>query len=211
MLFDNKNKNVLLSSFYFAPVGYYAALLAAHSVQIEICENYQKQSYRNRCVILGANGPMPLSIPVEKLETLKCPTKDIRIAEHGNWRHLHWNAIISAYNSTPFFDYYRDELEPFYQKQYTFLLDFNEALRELICRWLAIETPIAQTTGYIETLPPDTVDLRDAFHSKKTPAYETPSYYQVFSDKFGFVPNLSIIDLLFNMGNEARLVLNNVK
>lgn len=167
MLFDNKNKNVLLSSFYFAPIGYYAALLAARSVQIEVCENYQKQSYRNRCVILGANGPMPLSIPVEKPKTLKCPTKDIRIAEHGNWRHLHWNAIISAYNSTPFFDYYRDELEPFYQKQYTFLLDFNEALRELICRWLAIETPIAQTTGYIETLPPDTVDLREAFHSKK--------------------------------------------
>jgi hypothetical protein len=200
-------KDVFLSSFYLAPVGYYAALLQSDTALIESCENYQKQSYRNRCVIAGANGPMPLSIPVEKSETQKCSTRDVRIADHGNWRHLHWNAIVSAYNSSPFFDYYRDDFEPFYEKKYVFLCDFNERLRELVCRMLGIETPVSYTTAYEEMPPPGTIDLRETFCAKRKPEYEMPAYYQVFGEKFGFIPNLSIIDLLFNMGNEARLVL----
>ena len=209
--FDEGEKDVFLSSFYLGPAGYYAALFQSDAAKIEICENYQKQSYRNRCVIAGANGPMPLSIPVEKPETLKCPTKDIRIADHGNWRHLHWNAIVSAYNSSPFFDYYRDDFAPFYEKQFIFLCDFNEELRKLVCHFLNMETPVSYTTRYQETPPCGAIDLREAFHAKRKPGYETPAYYQVFSEKLGFVPNLSIVDLLFNMGNEARLVLARTK
>ena len=110
---------------------------------IEINDNYQKQSYRNRCIIAGANGPLPLSIPIEKPKSTKSLMKDIRIAEHGNWRHLHWNAITSAYNSTPFFQYYEDDFRPFYEKKITFLHDFNEQLRTLICRLTGIETETA--------------------------------------------------------------------
>lgn len=200
-----------MSPFYLAPVGYYAAIFQADSVAIEVCENYQKQSYRSRCVIAGANGPMPLSIPVEKTETPKCPIKDIRIAEHGNWRHLHWNAIVSAYNSTPFFDYYRDDFQPFYERKQVFLLDFNEGLRALTCRLLSIKTPVAHTSFFNTAPPPQTIDLRNAFPSKKEPEYETPAYYQVFGEELGFTANLSIIDLLFNMGNEARMVLSHTK
>lgn len=193
--------------FYLAPIEYYSLLFRAPKAIIEIHDNYQKQSYRNRCVIAGANGAMTLSIPIEKPATLKCPMKDIRIAEHGNWRHLHWNAIISAYNSTPFFEYYEDDFRPFYQKKYTFLHDFNEELRQLVCRLIGIETPITYSEEYIFELPDDILDVRETVHPKKPPIAQTSEYYQVFAEKNGFIPNLSIVDVLFNMGNEARLYL----
>ena len=193
--------------FYLAPIEYYALLFRVPAVVIEIHDHYQKQSYRNRCVIAGANGAMTLSIPIEKPATPKCPMKDIRVAEHGNWRHLHWNAIISAYNSTPFFDYYEDDFRPFYEKKYTFLHDFNEELRQLVCRLIGIETPVTYSEAYIFELPDDILDIREIIHPKKPPMAQTPGYYQVFAEKNGFIPNLSIVDLLFNMGNEARLYL----
>lgn len=191
--------------FYLAPIQYYSAMFRATDVVIEICDNYQKQSYRNRCHIYGANGLMPLSIPVEKPDTPKCQMKDIRIAEHGNWRHLHWNAITSAYRSTPFFEYYEDDFRPFYENRYTFLHDFNEELRQLIFRLIGIETPVTYSQTYTHTLPDGITDLRESIHPKRPSDFTTKPYYQVFAPKHGFLPNLSIVDLLFNMGNEARL------
>lgn len=201
------DKGGLFSSLYLAPIEYYSALFHSESAIIEIHDNYQKQSYRNRCIIGGANGPLSLSIPIEKPETLKCKTKDIRIADHGNWRHLHWNAIVSAYNSTPFFEYYEDNFRPFYEKQYTFLHDFNEELRQLICRLIGIETPVSYTEEFILNVPDATIDYRETIHPKRESDFTTRPYYQVFAEKHGFLPNLSIIDLLFNMGNESRLYL----
>lgn len=192
-------------SLYLAPIEYYSALFHSRNAIVEIHDNYQKQSYRNRCHIYGANGLMPLSIPVEKPVTLKCPMKDVRIAEHGNWRHLHWNAIVSAYNSTPFFEYYEDDFRPLYERPYIFLHDFNEELRRLVCRLIGIETPVSYTEAFIEKPPPNVVDYRETIHPKKTPISVNRRYYQVFDGKSGFKPNLSIIDLLFNMGSEARL------
>lgn len=194
----------LLSSLYLAPIEYYSKLFRAERAIIEINDNYQKQSYRNRCNILGANGVMPLSIPVEKPKTVKCAMKNIRIAEHGNWRHLHWNAIISAYNSTPFFEYYEDDFRPFYEKKHSFLHDFNEELRQLICRLIGIETPVTFTETYINDTT-SAVDFRETIHPKRESNFTTQEYYQVFSEKHEFCNNLSIIDLLFNMGNESRL------
>jgi len=197
----------ILNSLYLAPIEYYSALFSAEQALIEIHDNYQKQSYRNRCQIAGANGAISLSIPIEKPTTIKCKMKDIRLSEHGNWRHLHWNAIISAYNSSPFFEYYEDDLRPFYEKKQTFLHDFSEELRQLICRLIGIETPVTYTDTYIQTVPDNANDFRELIHPKKTPIAETPVYYQVFAEKNGFIPNLSIVDLLFNRGNESRLIL----
>ena len=101
---------VYLSSAYLAPVEYYTKLLAYGQV-------YIKQTYRNRCTIAAPDGALALSIPTVKPDTLKCPMRDIRISDHGNWRHLHWNAIESAYNHTPFFEYYKDDFRPFYEKR----------------------------------------------------------------------------------------------
>lgn len=191
--------------FYLAPIEYYSYLFRAEKAVIEIYDNYQKQSYRNRCIIAGANGAMTLSIPIEKPSTAKCPMKDIRIAEHGNWQHLHWQAIVSAYNSTPFFEFYEDDFAPFYEQKFDFLLDFNEALRETICRLIGIDTPISYSDKYIVKVPHDTVDLRETIHPKRISNFKIKPYYQVFREKNGFLPNLSIIDLLFNLGNETRL------
>ena len=204
--------SVLLSSFYLSPIQYYSKLFRSERAYIEIHDTYQKQSYRNRCLIAGANGILPLSIPVEKPEAGKDKMKDVRISDHGNWRHLHWNALVSAYNSSPFFEYYGDDFRRFYEKKYTFLLDFNEELRVLICRLLDIRPRVGYTDRFIETLPNGMMDFRESIHPKPSrqksdPDFEALPYYQVFAEKHGFLENLSIVDLLFNMGNESRLYL----
>jgi len=203
---------VLLSSLYLAPIQYYSKLFRAERAIIETDDNYQKQSYRNRSVIAAANGAMSLSVPIEKPAGLKSKMKDVRIAEHGNWQHLHWNALISAYNSTPFFDYYRDEFRYFYENRFRFLLDLNEQLRSLICELIGIEVLIEYSSKFIENYPSGIKDYRESIHPKRDwrsfdSEFEAKPYYQVFEEKNGFIANASIIDLLFNMGNEARLYL----
>ena len=202
-----ENTCMILSSLYLAPIEYYSALFNSKFAMIEINENYQKQSYRNRCIIAGANGPLSLSIPIQKPYKAKCKMKDIRIADHGSWQHLHWNAIISAYSSTPFFQYYEDDFRPFYERKVNFLHDFNEELRILICNLIDIECNAEQTVEYIEENDKQFLDLREKIHPKRKTNFKTAPYYQVFAKKYGFLNNLSIIDLLFNMGNETRLFL----
>jgi len=199
-------RTVLLSTAYLAPAEYYIQMCRYPQTVIEAHCNYIKQTYRNRCVIASANGCQTLSIPIVKPNSLKCPTKDIRIAEHGNWRHLHWNAIVSAYNSTPFFEYYEDDFRPFYEKPAGFLFDFNEELRELVCSLLDISPLISYSTEYISAPSLDVLDFRELLHPKKEAVMQNlRPYYQVFEAKHGFQPNLSIIDLLFNMGPESAL------
>lgn len=203
--------SIYLSTAYLAPIEYYSKLLKG-DVFIETHENYIKQTYRNRCTILSANGPMVLSIPIESSGGKKCPIKDVRIADHGNWRHLHWNALISAYNSTPFFEYFQDDFRPFYEKEYKYLFDFNEELRHVICQLIDIEVSTLNYTTKFQ-LEVEGEDYRSKISSKvniklSDPDFESIPYYQVFDQRFGFTENLSILDLLFNMGNESLIILN---
>ena len=200
---------VYLSSAYLAPVEYYTKLLAYDRVCIEQHDHYIKQTYRNRCTIAAPDGELALSIPTVKPASLKCP---IRISDHGNWRHLHWNAIESAYNHTPFFEYYKDDFRPFYEKKYEFLADFNEELCHLVCSLIDIQPVMERTSEYKTGFAPGEADFRERIHPKKDFSLEDPDfspqpYYQVFQERLGFLPNLSIIDLLFNMGPESLLVL----
>jgi len=203
-----REKNVLLSMAYLAPVDYFMVLTNAHYAVIEQHEYYQKQTYRNRCRIAGANGAMDLIIPVEKTANIKSTVRDIRISGHNDWQRQHWKAISSAYFSSPFFEYYLDEFHPFYEKKWLFLWDFNMEIQNKIFELLEIYPELDFTDKFMDKTEENMLDLRLQFHPKKQPVLKIPSYYQVFENKFGFISGLSIIDLLFNMGNESLLWLS---
>ena len=200
----------LFSTAFFAPVQYYWHWHQCEQPTLEACEHYIKQTWRNRCVIGTANGPMTLSLPVES-NTEKTRIRDVRLSDHGNWQHRHWNSIESAYNSSPFFEFYADDLRPFFEKKSAYLFDFNEDIRMIMCELLEIPKTSQVTTTFLQEgeIPDEWVDFRNSIHPKKfvDPIFISEPYYQVFDRKFGFQPNLSILDLLFNMGPEAILYL----
>lgn len=193
----------LLSSAYCAPVQWFQKLNRYDMVMVEQYDNFQKQTYRNRCVIATANGTQALTIPVERPAGEKCLMRDVRISDHGNWRRLHWNALATAYGDSPFFDYYVDDLQPLFTKKRDFLFDFNMEMTEVLCELLDIRPKISLTTSYVDEAENDFRDAIRPKHPLPDSDFEPVQYYQVYSQRHGFIPNLSILDLLFNMGNEA--------
>lgn len=191
---------------YSGNIQYYSILANFREVYLEQYAHYVKQTYRNRCQILTANGVMNLTIPVEKVSGEKMLDKDVRILD-TDWQRVHWTAIESAYNNSPFFLYYSDDIKPLYEKKFDFLLDFNLQLQDIITSLIGLDTKLILTNSYTEKSELD-------FREKLSPKYKgciqnfaPKPYYQVFKEKFCFVENLSIYDLLFNMGNESILIL----
>ena len=199
----------LLSSTYFGPVQWYQKLHRYDVCRLEQYDHYVKQTYRNRCVIAATQGTQVLSIPIEHYDGLKCPTKDIRISDHGNWRHLHWHALLSAYGESPFFEYYADDLQPFFERKWEFLFDFNYEITCKVCELLYVRPTLSLSTSF-QSAQGQEADYRDAIrpkHPLPDAQFQAKPYYQVYRQKHGFLPNLSILDLLFNEGNEAILFL----
>lgn len=202
---------VLLSTTYFGPVQYYCKLISYKNIYIEKFEHYSKQSFRNRCNIVSANGVLSLSIPVQKTDNMKMLTKDVQIDYHTRWPQIHWRAIESAYKSSPFFMYYADDIEPFYNQQFNSLIDFNSQLQQTIIELIGCNINISYTEGY-KTIAADFDDFADTIHPKINKSqpdntFVFEKYYQVFERKHGFKENMSILDLLFNMGPAALDVL----
>jgi len=197
----------LLTTSYFPPVQYYSKIVKDENVLIEQYEHYGKQSFRNRCDIYGANGKLTLSVPVIKGARLKILTRDIRIEYVEDWRKVHFKGIESAYRKSPFYEYYIDDIEPLFSKKHKYLLDLNNNILEVVNEILEINPSIKMTEDYIkDTEGMD--DWREGIHPKKSRQKEDKSfiatpYTQVFSDKLGFEPNLSVLDLIFNLGPEA--------
>ena len=199
-----KSLQAVFSTAYLPPIGYFAPIINSQKTLIEDDENYVKQTYRNRCLIYTANGLFPLSIPVVKVNGNHTKIKDIEISYFENWQQHHWRSIVSAYNQSPFFLYYRDELEVFFTKQFKYLLDFNTELMKVILEALDLNTEIVFTEKFIGNDNHSYLDLRNKFNPKKRDTENGfPEYTQVFNEKHGFIPNLSIIDLLFNEGPNA--------
>jgi WbqC-like protein len=194
--------DVVLSTAYLPPVEYFKKIKEVDSIYIEKHEHYLKQSYRNRCNVFAANGVLSLSIPVVNTHDKEIVT-DTKISYAEKWQQQHWRTIESAYRNSPYFIYYADALKPFYQKKYSFLFDFNtELLRLLINNFkLNAELKFTETFNKSNLLE----DYRYTIHPKnKTEAVNFKIYPQLFNDKFPFAPNISGIDLLFNVGPHAK-------
>ncbi len=203
----------LLSTAYWPNLHYFFYLVNSESVAIEQHEHYQKQSYRNRSRILSANGPLDLSIPVKKTAP-KILTKDLEICYRENWQIRHWRAITSAYKSSPYFDFFEDEIRFFYEQRFETLLDFNLQQLNTLFKILRLNQTIVLTRTFETQVDPGQTDLRNLIHPKVDFTTDTlvtstllKAYYQTFGDKFDFLPNLSILDLLFNTGLESKTYL----
>lgn len=192
-------QTVVLPTAYLPSLAYFRCIVQNQSVIIDIHEHYIKQSCRNRCYIYSANGALPLIIPVHKTAGNHTPVKDIEISYLQRWQSNHWRAIESAYQSSPFFLYYKDALKPFYQKQYPYLADFN---RELLMVLGGLLRTGFQPGFSGEYFVPDerSLDLRNEISLSDPHAAGFQLYHQVFQHKYGFISNLSILDLLFNLG-----------
>lgn len=203
--------SVLLTSAYLPPIQYFSKIYGAPCIYMETYEHYVKQTYRNRALIAGPNGVQALTIPVEHEYNKRPATRDIRLSDHGNWQHLHRHALQSAYEGSPFFEYYADDLLPIYDKGHQFLVDFNEDFLYTICDLLSLTPNVVKTEAYADALALGADDFRETIRPKNSHSidktFRSVEYYQVFRHKHGFLENLSIIDLLFNMGPESRLVL----
>lgn len=206
------DRKILLSTAYFGSIQYFTKFLLPGTIEIEYHENFIKQTYRNRCTIAGANGPLNLTVPVLRGSFHKTLIKELKIDYTKRWQDVHWRAIESGYRSAPFFDYYEEEIKPFIVKRTKFLIDFNNELTNTILDILGIETPIVNTETYNRIDVMDNVmDYRESIRPKRNipdKDFQPYPYHQVFEEKTGFIENLSILDLIFNSGPESINILN---
>jgi hypothetical protein len=210
MIFEMTDK-YLLSTAYFPPAYYISLINNSDKILIENKENYLKQSYRNRCLILTANGRSALSVPVLEGSFRKTPVKDIRIDYTKRWQQVHLRALISSYKSSPFFEYYFEDIEKVILGKPSYLLDLNMNSLKTVLKITGISTPVIYT-DFFEKISGENYDFRYSISPKeKEPGiFPAKEYYQVFSNKFGFVSGLSILDLIFNVGPDSNNYLSDI-
>ncbi|WP_103866383.1 WbqC family protein [Aquimarina sp. I32.4] len=202
-------RTILLHPMYFGTVAQYVAMAQSDSIVFENEDNYQKQTYRNRTYIYGANGKLLLTIPIKHSKTKeKILYRDVQIENDFQWQILHWRSLEAAYRTSPFFEYYEDELQHLFKTPKKYLLDFNYECMQVIMDCLQLETPFTKTVSYHKN-PKEITDLRELIRAKKEKALTFKPYIQVFENKQGFLTNLSILDLLFNEGTNAIPYLEN--
>ncbi len=194
----------VLPTAYLPPISWFAQLALGEPIILEQYENYHKQTLRNRCTIDSPSGPLSLTVPIDKSNFssgAKCLVRDLRISYRTPWNHQHWNALQTSYLNSPFFEYLQDDFFPIYQHTWTYLNDLNEALIHTCCQLLDLHPQLSRSSDYMAQTPQNWAE------SPLQRDFKPKPYYQVFAHKHGFLPDLSILDLIFNMGPEGILYL----
>ena len=192
---------ILLQPTYFSPILQYVAIVNTNEIIFETEDNFQKQTYRNRCYIYTAQGKQLLNVPVQHSKEIKQKTKDVKIDYKDNWHKQHLKTLQTAYSSSPFYEFYIEYLLPIFEKKIHFLLDLNFLAHEIIMDALQLEIPTKKTTEYVKESK--ILDLRNLAEDKPKKTIDLERYIQVFSENHGFISNLSILDMLFMEGPNA--------
>ena len=193
--------NILIHPSYFPSISHFVAISQCDLVTFEMDDNFQKQTNRNRMYIYSPNGIQLLNIPVKHSKTAHQKTKEIKIENDFDWQKQHFKSLEAAYRSSPFFEYFEDDIASIFQKKHTFLMDLNLETMAIVSKCLGLEFDYNETTEYFHEVK-DITDFRPLINGKKDTAVFEP-YTQVFEEKHGFINNLSILDLLFNEGRYA--------
>jgi hypothetical protein len=195
---------VLLHPCYFGPVSQFVAMAKAKKVMFENEDNFQKQTYRNRMYIYGANGKLQLNIPVKHTgnKSQHQKYKEVRIENDFQWQKQHWKSLQTVYRTSPFFEFYEDDFAPLYHKKFEYLLDFNYHCLEVILECLQMDLDTSKTKEYLKS-PEGLFDGRFLAEAKSKIMHNLTPYNQVFQEKFGYLNDLSVLDLLFNEGPNA--------
>lgn len=212
-LIKSKKESLLIENQYFPCVNWINTSFQFSNILIEQYESWQKMSFRNRCVVAGSNGPVNLSVPLENGRGQRELVKDVRVSRQVDWQKQHWRTIESCYNRSPFFEFYRDSVFDLLQKRQVFLFDMNLSILEWLFKVLGNTAPVSLTETYKKEYDDQVADLRDHF-TPKSSGGQPPSgvrYTQVFEERTGFLPNLSILDLLFCSGPNAKTLLKDSK
>lgn len=203
--------SILIESQYIGSCSYWKLLLDADAVVVDKHEHYVKRSYRNRAHILGANGLLRLSIPLESGKHQHSAMHDVRISYNGNWQNLHWHSFTSCYRRSPFFEFYEDHFKKFYEDKFDFLVEYNTEFLKMIAVLLKTEINISFTDKYLKKEDFDGADLRSFILPGKENVVDFPTYPQVFNDRFPFEKDLSVLDLLFNVGTRSKEYLEKIE
>lgn len=204
-LSQQNNKSLIIESQYFGSVTYISILFHFTNIKIEQYETYPKMSFRNRCVVAGSNDLVKLSVPLEKGRNQRQLMKDVRISYSTRWQAAHLRTIESCYSRSPYFEYYRDDLWKLLERKEAYLLDLNLAIQDWLKKTLKFSGEVSLTDHYQKEYPPDVTDRRNTILPKNF--QDQPmgwQYTQVFEDRIGFQPNLSILDLLFCSGPDIK-------
>lgn len=200
---------ILIHPTYFPSISHFVAMAQADGIVLEVEDNFQKQSNRNRTYIYSPNGVQMLNIPIKHTKERHQKIRDVRLETAFNWQKQHFKSLEAAYRTSPFFEFFEDSLMPIFTKEYQFLMDLNLETMSIVCKCMGLAFDYQQTVEYFHDTP-EYLDCRYLVNGKKDPSvFET--YPQVFDDKFGFISNLSILDLLFNEGKFALDYLKNQK
>lgn len=204
----NHTNICILDCEYFACIDWYQKYISTPNVLIEQYEHFERKSFRNRCEVAGPNGKITLSIPLERGRNQRTIMKDVKVCNDEKWLLLHWKTICTSYRRSPFFEYYEEQLQSFFEKDFTYLMDVNLHSLELINALLKQVNTYQLSEKYQKELEIDTYDGRKSFLPQNDTTNHSLKYIQIFEERNSFMPNLSILDMVFSCGNQTNKLLS---